>query len=212
MYEDIWFVPGRLARAVAGYRYIGRHAKGRVAFKSFNLNGVSEAEIEGKAGSIVYMGKCNRRTYSSGSSSSVMSAGLLIGMAPLPRAPRLSDGCSMSGAVGVFCLVSTVFEGALLRLPPLRVYASGIDEKDPELFCRGESWAAARVLAVFVEHCPSPPANMLDSSSSLVQSSSGTPSGFLLLSAKTSRIGGSGRGRPNMNCVESGDLVRFATN
>jgi hypothetical protein len=81
----------------------------------------------------------NRKAYSSGSSSSVISAGLLIGMAPLPRAPRLSDGCSMRGAVVDFCLVSIVFGGALLRLPPLRVYASGIDEKDPEPFCRGES-------------------------------------------------------------------------
>jgi hypothetical protein len=55
MYKDTWFVPGRLARAVAGYGYIGRHAKRRVASKSVNLDDVmAEAEIEGKASCVVY--------------------------------------------------------------------------------------------------------------------------------------------------------------
>ena len=55
MHKDTSFVPNRLGRAIAGYRYNCRHAKRRIASKSVNLDNImAEAEIEGRAGFVVY--------------------------------------------------------------------------------------------------------------------------------------------------------------
>lgn len=127
---------------------------------------------------IMRMWEYRMSSYSSGSSSSVMSAGRFVGITPRPRA-RLSVDCSITKPededdvdVEDFCLVSVVFELEPLRVEP-RENAMGIEENEPELFCKGESCIVAPLgLPELVDDCPRPPANCPPSSSSLVQSSS----------------------------------------